>query len=1679
MATVNQVGKRERGRRRQETFGDRYRMLGELPPGGTGEIILVEDLSRGGRCALKLLPAHASAARLRSEFARLSELSHPSIVRVRDAGVLASGRASGRAFVVTEYLAGPTLADCLPLDSPAARFAQFSLAAEALADALAYLHGRGILHGDISPANIRCDEAGRPVLIDFGLAELLQPVSVNTAVAGTLGFIAPEALLGERSPAGDIFALGATLYDAWAGAPPFGLGMDAVKRAWQGPPPAPSSLQAGLPPAWDRILLSMLAAAVQDRPGSARVLLQEIRRELPGRPVAVEEDLAVPCPAGDPFAGVVVGRSDEEAVLRRHLEQLAQGTAPVSLVCVAGVVGSGRHALIRKALREARLAVLAQTIEPFDIREGECSEILGRIAPKTVAKERLSPGEVVGDAQEGLACVLEDLERRSASRPLCLALAGSVEDEALARALAGNPPSGRLLLLLPCQHVVEGAGIAGITLAPLSRAALAELVRRGAGSDAPKDVLDHVVAGSAGLPGVAVLLIRAWLESVHEGKPHAFHVTERERDMARLLDASLSSLSDAARAFLVLNALSLKPSSGGSVAPADVEPARSAEGRQEALAAGWLEFSGTDLPSEAHLAALWRLLAGDVRLHGLAQKAAGRLPAGDSRLAEVQLALGMRNLAAASFWQAMRAAATRMAWSKVAEYGVRAWREGGSHPLFADALLLANALGILGRYDEALQVLDACDAQKTADAQARIAERKAWLLGRHGDPEAARRLLEAALAVLPANGDEALLLRSRLARMLVAAGRYGEAFAAAQPALRVASPAGIPAREAAVLALAYAEKLTAAEEILTSLKARGQEVSDPTLASRVASLEGLIRQLAGQPLSAAEAYRRALRGYERVQDRHGAAVAAFNLGCTLAEIGDYGGAITALERAIRELGRLDAVTDHALAVFNVGQLFLQLGDLEAAARALVRLEEDAKAARVEAFAGQAHLLAAEIARRRSDLGESGRRYAEAAKRFFGVGMQTMAAIAQLGRAEILAEQGAAAEARALLAEIEAGGVRLSPSGTKSATPMAESFALASARVALCDAGTSDADGVRLAEALGRFAEGARTVGRLPAAWRAATLAASLFLRARDARGDASRELAQRIFEEVKMKAPAKYRPGMDNDADAKSLSRPAAESEVRAVWGQRAALLESRLRRLLRINKRLNSDLRVSRVLETIIDTVIELTDAERGFLLLKDGNGELAVKVARNIDQSTLEGPSLSLSRTIAKQAADTGEPVITVDAAGDSRFAEHVSVSDLHLRSVLAVPLSVKGTVVGTIYVDHRLRKGVFGEDELAMVLDFAEQGAIAIENARVISELRRREQQVQSLNRRLARELRVQEAALSDARVELKESRQAAALRYDYRQIVGQSPAMLDLFRLLDRVTDTNLPVVIEGESGTGKELVARAIHFHGPRKDKPFVSENCAAIPETLLESALFGHVRGAFTGADREARGLFAVANGGTLFLDEVADMSPAMQGKLLRVLQDGEFHRVGGERAEKADVRLLVASNRNLSQLVEEGKFRKDLFYRLSVVRLHLPPLRERREDIPLLLRHFLEKASAPAGAAPKRIVAAALARLCGYAWPGNVRELENEIARAAAFAGPTIEVADLAPHIQSGQDPSETIRNEPDSLRLRQRVERLERQIIREAMNRAQGNQTRAALLLGLSRFGLQKKLRRYNLGS
>jgi two-component system response regulator PilR (NtrC family) len=317
-----------------------------------------------------------------------------------------------------------------------------------------------------------------------------------------------------------------------------------------------------------------------------------------------------------------------------------------------------------------------------------------------------------------------------------------------------------------------------------------------------------------------------------------------------------------------------------------------------------------------------------------------------------------------------------------------------------------------------------------------------------------------------------------------------------------------------------------------------------------------------------------------------------------------------------------------------------------------------------------------------------------------------------------------------------------------------------------------------------------------------------------------------------------------------------------------------------------------------------------------------------------------------------------------------------------------------------------------------------------------------------------------------------------RYRFDGIIGRSRPMRELFQLLETVAPTSSTVLITGETGTGKELAARAIHHNSPRRTSRFVALNCSAIPETLLEAELFGHVRGAFTGAVANRQGRLEQAHRGTLFLDEVGTMSPALQAKLLRVLQEREFERVGDSHTVKIDVRVIAATHSDLSKMVADGTFREDLFYRLNVIPVQLPPLRERREDIPLLVQHFLERLAAEGGRPPVTVSQEAMRRLMAYGWPGNVRQLENAVERALAFSKgrAQLEINDLAPEIQNQPAPAETTDAwfPDEGLDFARYVESVELSLIRRSLERTRGNKRQAARLLNLKRTTLIEKLKR-----
>ena len=417
--------------------------------------------------------------------------------------------------------------------------------------------------------------------------------------------------------------------------------------------------------------------------------------------------------------------------------------------------------------------------------------------------------------------------------------------------------------------------------------------------------------------------------------------------------------------------------------------------------------------------------------------------------------------------------------------------------------------------------------------------------------------------------------------------------------------------------------------------------------------------------------------------------------------------------------------------------------------------------------------------------------------------------------------------------------------------------------------------------------------------------------------------------------------------------RREAEEEMRWVEALDGALTRpseslpeaSSLNQLLEINKRLNTEMDTARLLEFIMDSAVLLTGAERGFLLLKrPATEELKVQVARNIDQENVSKGKLKISKSIAERVLENGEPVVTIDAMEDQRYKEMLSVHAQRLRSVLCVPLQRGGNTIGVIYIDNRFKTSAFDTSTIEFMEAFADQAAIAIGNARLFEEMNKTrldleesQKEVAKLNRQLEEKLIRTSQALQESRTRVQRQQRQLENRHQYKNIVGASDALREVLFLIDRVKDNDVPVLISGESGTGKELVARAVHYNGKRRDGEFVAVNCGSIPSTLFESELFGHMRGSFTGANTDKKGLFEVANKGTLFLDEMGEMPLEMQVKLLRVLQTGEVQKIGSTRPVKVDVRIIVATNRDLKEEVREKRFREDLFYRLNVVSIRLP----------------------------------------------------------------------------------------------------------------------------------------------
>mgnify|MGYP001043467787 CR=1 FL=1 len=497
-----------------------------------------------------------------------------------------------------------------------------------------------------------------------------------------------------------------------------------------------------------------------------------------------------------------------------------------------------------------------------------------------------------------------------------------------------------------------------------------------------------------------------------------------------------------------------------------------------------------------------------------------------------------------------------------------------------------------------------------------------------------------------------------------------------------------------------------------------------------------------------------------------------------------------------------------------------------------------------------------------------------------------------------------------------------------------------------------------------------------------------------------------------------------------------------------------KLETLLDITRSINSTLNLNELLEMIVDSIINLADADRGFLMLTGREGEFQFRIARDREQKSLEEKDFEISSSIVNDVRDKADPLFISDLQDSERFKHQESVIDLQLRTAVCVPLELDDKVIGVIYTDSNRITTEFSESDLPIVVAFAAQAAIAIENAKLHGE-------VMLSRENLARE-----------NLELKER---LSEKYEFSGIIGKSKPMQEIFSTIRKIAPLDSTVLISGETGTGKELIARAIHFNGPRKKNNLVTINCGAMPLELLESELFGHKRGAFTGATSDKAGLFETANGGTIFLDEIGDMPQPLQVKLLRTLQEGEIRRVGENLPRQVDVRVIAATNRDLSEDIKTGRFRQDLFYRLNVVPITIPPLRDRNEDILPLINHFLQKYGSKMGKEDIGIAPDAVKVLLNYQWTGNVRELENTIERALALSGDSKVIGEeQLPRLEGEATAFGDLERHKS---LKQKLKAVERQIILDTLEKTGGNITKAAEILEVTRQHLHNKIKQYSI--
>jgi serine/threonine-protein kinase PknK len=1683
---------------------------------------------------------------LRQEFRILATLRHPQLARVYDFGVIPHDSGIAPPECAEGYFLTRDLIDGCDLATHAvsSSLGQICRLAQRSAQLLALLHRSGMVHGDFKPANVIVDEQKRLHLIDFGLSGLEGRRGVSgTAAYLAPEMLRGEAFdcradlysLGitlYQLATGQLPLPGAPLAELldWHlnGAP-----LTIRSRL----PEAPSEL--------DQIIARLTQRAPEERYPSASetaLALANVCRmlgvdphdalDIPGPQIAADtlfeplswlEDFTLQqrneATSSETVVALVVGEPgvgkstllrelawrrqlDGFEVLRAEFQQTDQrpyGALRDILDQVAGLCGRP-HALVSS--RFERPAEGSGRTPTDEGRSNRRFTLLQQLADYVTAAAREQPllllldsVEQAGDESiEALRFFAHTLRRA----PVAIVLA--VEANALAR--DALRPAQRLdlhgLPLSALEAMIE-------RLSGRPDPALAARIQRHTGGN-PRFVQEVLKAlderGWSTTFDLAALLPPSELEQMYARRWHVAALSER----------------------LVLEALALigRPTSSALLAqvlrragPADAAPAGRnglrcqleqleqdawlarngvdswsfAQGRVAAIVTRWLEPKRS---RQLHRA-IMELLDEDSD-HDLLERTRHALGAGDLALAfqELPQALDqLRHLGA--YIQAIELARGAL------ELGEATQPSG---PLARQLEQLRYELGQLyrlaGDYAGAQAQLTplACGEPCTDHwRSARIELARVYRAS--GEPARALELLKPlASAELGAGVDDEALLAN--AETLAELDRHEEVLETARRALQHPAESR-PATRAALhsqmaWSLGHLQRLDEARREFEAALSAADAEHDAQATVDILNRWAVVSWRQGDYDQVEPRYLEALEVAQRIGDIERAAVVRFNLAAYHLQRAELAAALNHLPESLRLFEAIGAHTKAASARCNLGQLQLELGLYEQAQSTLAQARDQMSGLGRTSGEALATLLLGLVAARHRRFDDARDAIRRAHQLYRQVGQRRDGADALLDLAEVELEADEPEQARAALqAAAHEADLELVPD------LQARSVALR-ARVAATHPEAKQKD-----RAVGRELAQAKDVARRLDSprtdWQCCIAAMALWR----AQGDSRRALAEgrralEILQRVARGLPRDVQRAFWADGRRRKIQREtdvlaseimsdseqlALETTLASATPEgvgRDALTHERFYRLLEIYRQINSELDSRRLLEMVMDTAVELTGAERGFLLLAQPNGELCTEVARNLDPSK---QGYNYSRSIAERAFRTEQPVVTVSAHRDPRFSEFASVHQQQLESVLCIPIHAPGGVMGVLYMESRFRSGRFQPEDQRLLLAFGDQVAIALTNARLYEQVRQQTDELQLAKAEIERLAEQRANLLAERTAELEQAeRDLATTRRQLHSesgrfgLVGLSAPMMRLYEMVDRVAPADLPVLVEGESGTGKEMVARAIHQQSRRRSKRMVSVNCAAIPENLLESELFGHVRGAFTGADRDRKGLFAVADGGTLFLDEIGDMPMRMQVDLLRALQEQTIRPVGGSRDVKVNVRVVAASNKSLAGLVQSGQFREDLFYRLHVVKLDLPPLRDRTDDIPLLVDHFLGRIGDQFGGLRRRVTRAALDALATYRWPGNVRQLEHALMNAAILS--PAEVLDTSDfRLESPRDPSSTeprpaavTHHEPTSESVPSEKAR-----ILKALEQCSGNKTKAAQALGMPRRTFYRRLRSYGI--